>query len=144
MRLTTFTDYGVRAMMRLAGSPQRLFTIEEISLELGVSRNHLTKIIQNLAKGGYIQTLRGKGGGFRLAKDPAQITLGEIVRWLEPETAIVECFRKDGGSCTLTAQCRFKNRLHAAGQAFLEELDQATLKECAIPDWAFLPETGKK
>ena len=143
MRLTTFTDYGVRTMMRLAGAPDRLFTIEEISTELEVSRNHLTKIIQNWGKGGYIQTLRGKGGGFRLAKDPAQITLGEIVRWLEPDTAIVECFRKDGGRCTLTAQCRFKSRLRAAGNAFLAELDRATLKECAIPDWAFLPEAGE-
>lgn len=133
MHLTTFTDYGMRTMMRLAAAPDRLFTIEEISAELGVSRNHLTKIIHNLAKGGYIRTLRGKGGGFRLAKDPAQVTLGEIVRWLEPDTGIVECFRKDGGTCTLSSQCRFKGRLLAANRAFLHELDQATLKECAIP-----------
>lgn len=134
MRLTTFTDYGMRTMMRLAGAPERLFTIGDLSAELAVSSNHLTKIIQELAKGGYIQTQRGKGGGFRLAKDPAQITLGDIVRWLEPDTAIIECFRKDGGNCTLTARCRFKGRLHAASNAFLAELDKATLQECAIPD----------
>lgn len=132
MRLTTFTDYGMRVMMRLAGEPAVLFTIEDISSELGVSRNHLTKIIQNLAKGDYIHTQRGKGGGFRLAKDPAQLTLGEIVRWLEPDTAIVECFRKDGGCCSLAPQCRFKKQLRMANDAFLEKLDQVTLKDCAI------------
>lgn len=134
MHLTAFTDYGIRTMMRLAGEPERLFTIEEMAKDLQVSRNHLTKIIQTLSKGGFLKTVRGKGGGFCLEPDSLNVTLGDIVRWLEPGTAIVECFRADGGSCTLTSHCRFKGRLLAARKAFLHELDSLTIKECAVPE----------
>lgn len=133
MYLTAFTDYGIRTLMRLAGEPERLFTIEEMSTDLRVSRNHLTKVIQALAKGGYIETFRGKSGGFRLAHNAGKTPIGNIVRWLEPGTAIVECFRADGGNCTLTPVCRFKHTLFDARKAFLSELDGITLEECAIP-----------
>lgn len=133
MHLTDFTDYGIRTMMRLAGEPERLFTIEEMSDDLQISRNHLTKVIQNLAKGRYVKTFRGKGGGFKLEPHALNIKLGEIVRWLEPNIAIVECFRTDGGNCVLTPQCRFKNLLLSARNAFLNELDVLTIGECAIP-----------
>lgn len=133
MHLTAFTDYGVRTLMLLAGAPERLFTIGEMSDKLKVSRNHLTKVIHALAKGGYIETFRGKGGGFRLAPSAGKTPVGKIVRWLEPETAVVECFRADGGTCTLTSACRFKNKIFAARKAFLRELDSMTLEECAIP-----------
>lgn len=133
MRLTVFTDYGIRILMRLAGEPERLFTIEEMSTDLQVSHNHLTKVIQSLAKAGYIKTFRGKGGGFQLAPDAGKTPIGNIVRWLEPDTAVVECFRADGGNCTLTSACRFKHKILAARKAFLSELDSMTLEECAIP-----------
>lgn len=133
MRLTAFTDYGIRILMRLAGEPERLFTIEEMSTDLQVSRNHLTKVVQSLARGGYIETFRGKGGGFQLAPGAGEMPIGKIVRWLEPDTAVVECFRADGGNCTLTSTCRFKHKILAARKAFLQELDSMTLEECAIP-----------
>ncbi len=133
MRLTVFTDFGLRALMRLAGEPDRSFSTSEIATEFGISRNHLTKVVRDLADGGFITTQRGAGGGFRLARSPQSITLGEVVRTLEQRHALVECFRDDGGACVLTPRCRLKPRLAAAREAFLHNLDTTTLAECAYP-----------
>jgi Rrf2 family nitric oxide-sensitive transcriptional repressor len=133
MRLTDFTDFGLRALMRLAGEPGRLFTTDELATELNVSRNHLTKIVSELARAGFILTQRGAGGGFRLARPAASITIGAVVRALEDRHALVECFRTDGGGCSLTPNCRLKSRLKAAEEAFLSELDKTALSECAYP-----------
>ena len=131
MRLTAFTDLGLRAMMRLAGDPGRSFTTGEIANEFAISRHHLTKIVRDLARAGYIATRRGVAGGFRLARPADAITLGEIVRTLEAGEALVECFRQDGGACVLTPRCRLKRRLAIAQEAFLRSLDATTLAECA-------------
>lgn len=131
MRLTSFTDFGLRALMRLAAEPGRVFTTEEIAGELKISRNHLMKVIQALAGAGILSTHRGAGGGFRLAQPPENIRLGAVVRLLESRQALVECFRADGGTCVLTPGCRLKGRLAAAREAFLDELDRTTLAECA-------------
>ena len=133
MRLTTFTDYGLRMLMRLAGAQDRLFTTDEIATELQISRNHLTKVVRDLSRAGYVRTQRVAGGGLRLQKPPQSVSLGEVVRLLERRHAIVECFRTDGGQCTLTPRCRLKSRLAAAREAFLQELDATTLAECAFP-----------
>ncbi len=133
MRLTSFTDFGLRALMRLASEPGRLFTTDEIAAEFAISRNHLTKVVRDLAHAGYVETQRGAGGGLRLAKPAETIALGEVVRRLEQRQALVECFRKDGGACTLTPRCRLKARLAAAREAFLRELDRTTLADCAYP-----------
>lgn len=134
MRLTTFTDFGLRALMRLAGEPDRLFSTNEIATEFNISRHHLIKVVQDLAEGGFVVTQRGAGGGFRLARPSQSITLGEIVRVLEQRHALVECFRGDGGQCVLKPRCRLKARLAAAREAFMRELDATTLAECAYPD----------
>jgi Rrf2 family transcriptional regulator, nitric oxide-sensitive transcriptional repressor len=133
MRLTLFTDFALRALMRLAGEPTRSFATSEIAAEFGISRNHLAKIVRNLADSGFVTTQRGAGGGFALARPPQAITLGAIVRALEDGQALVECFREDGGACVLTPRCRLKGRLAAAREAFLRELDATTLAECAYP-----------
>jgi Rrf2 family nitric oxide-sensitive transcriptional repressor len=133
MRLTSFTDFALRALMRLAGEPTRLFATNEIAAEFGISRNHLAKVVRDLADGGFISTQRGAGGGFSLARPPQSITLGEVVRALEARHALVECFREDGGNCALTPRCRLKRRLAAAREAFMRELDATTLAECSYP-----------
>ena len=133
MRLTMFTDFALRALMRLAGEPDRSFSTGEIAEEFDISRNHLAKVVRDLAERGFITTQRGVGGGFALARPPQAITLGEIVRALEGPSALVECFRQDGGGCALTPRCRLKSRLEAAREAFLRELDKTTLAECAYP-----------
>ena len=133
MRLTAFTDFALRALMRLAGEPERSFVTNEIATEFGISRNHLAKVVRDLADGGFIRTQRGVGGGFSLARPPQAITLGEVVRSLEARHALVECFRDDGGACVLTARCRLKSKLANAREAFMRELDGTTLAECAYP-----------
>ncbi|MGE5151673.1 MAG: RrF2 family transcriptional regulator [Rhodospirillaceae bacterium] len=133
MRLTAYTDFGLRALMRLAGEPERSFTTDEIANEFEISRHHLIKVVRGLAEAGYVTTQRGAAGGFRLARTPQSITLGQVVRDLEEEQPLVECFRADGGACVLTPRCRLKKRLASAQQAFLDELDATTLAECAYP-----------
>ncbi|MBS0540529.1 MAG: Rrf2 family transcriptional regulator [Proteobacteria bacterium] len=133
MRLTAFTDFGLRALMRLAAEPERSFTSDEIAGEFAISRHHLIKVVRGLADAGYVQTQRGAGGGFRLARPPEAIRLGEVVRDLEQDQPMVECFRADGGACVLTPACRLRKRLSAAREAFLASLDATTLAECAWP-----------
>ena len=132
MHLTMFTDFALRTLMRLAGEPKRSFATAEIAAEFGISRNHLAKVIRDLAGSGFITTQRGVGGGFALARPAQSVTLGEVVRALEEEP-LVECFRADGGCCLLTARCRLKAKLAVAREAFLRELDTTTLAECAYP-----------
>jgi Rrf2 family nitric oxide-sensitive transcriptional repressor len=133
MRLTFFTDFGLRALMRLAGEPNRSFSTNEIATEFGISRNHLTKVVRDLSEAGFVTTQRGVGGGFRLARPAQSITIGQVVRTLEERHALVECFRDDGGACVLTPRCRLKSRLAKAREAFMRELDATTLAECAYP-----------
>jgi len=133
MRLTSFTDYGLRALMRLAGEPDRPFSTEEIAREFQLSRHHLIKIVAKLAQAGIVSTQRGVGGGFRLARAPQKILLGEIVRVLEADQVLVECFAMDGGDCMLLPGCRLRKKLAGARAAFYRELDGTSLAECAYP-----------
>ena len=134
MRLTAFTDFGLRVLMRLAGEPGRAFTTAEIADEFALSRHHLTKVVGELAAAGYLETRRGAAGGFKLARPARDITLGEVVRALERNQPLVECFRSDGGACVLLPHCRLKRRLAAAREAFLKELERTSLADCAWPD----------
>ncbi|WP_193175286.1 Rrf2 family transcriptional regulator [Oricola nitratireducens] len=133
MRLTSFTDYGLRMLMRMASAPDRAFSTAELAEEFGLSRNHLTKIMQRLAQGGIVATRRGGGGGATLARPPQVVSLGAVVRLLEEGQALVECFGADGGDCTITGCCRLKARLRSAEAAFLASLDRATLADIALP-----------
>lgn len=132
MRLTSFTDYGLRMLMRMAGAPDEGFSTAELAEEFGLSRHHLTKIIQKLAKAGYVTTRRGSGGGATLARPAAEIRLGEIIRLLEEGQPLVECFASNGGDCTIDGRCRLKARLRSAEAAFLADLDRSTLADIAL------------
>lgn len=131
MRLTSFTDFALRALMRAAGEPGRTFSTEDIAREFAISRNHLTKAVRDLAQAGFVETRRGGGGGFRLARPAESITIGAVVRALEARHALVECFRPDGGACVLSPTCRLAARLDRAREAFLADLDGVTLAEMA-------------
>lgn len=133
MRLTSFTDYGLRMLMRLASEPERAFSTAELADEFNLSRNHLAKIVQQLARGGIVETRRGGGGGAVLRQDPANIRLGDVVRLLEQGQALVECFGIDGGECTLGGCCRLKSRLRQAEARFLDDLNRSTLADIALP-----------
>jgi Rrf2 family nitric oxide-sensitive transcriptional repressor len=133
MRLTAFTDYGLRMLMRMASAPERAFSTADLAVELGLSRHHLSKIMQQLAQGGFVETRRGAGGGAVLARSAEEIRLGAVVRLLEEGRTLVDCFAPGGGDCSLTGQCRLKARLRQAEARFLDELDRSTLASIALP-----------
>lgn len=133
MRLTSFTDYGLRMLMRMASDPERAFTTAEFADEFRIPRNHLAKIMQRLSRAGLIETRRGGGGGAVLATEPAGIRLGAVVRLLEEGQPLVECFAVGGGDCSIDGRCRLKARLRHAEAAFLADLDRSTLADIALP-----------
>ena len=132
MRLAAFTDYGLRMLMRLAGTPDEPLTTACIAEEFQISYNHLTKVVLDLSRGDFATTQRGAGGGIRLARPADAITLGEVVRRLEDRYDMVECFWADGGASLLNPFRRLKPQLAAAREAFVAELDKT-----AIADWAY-------
>lgn len=96
----------------------------------GISRTHIVKVVQALAAAGFVRTTAGRGGGVVLARPPAEIVIGEVVRELEPSLALVECLREDGGDCRVSSACSLSKPLLAARRAFLEALDAYTLADC--------------
>jgi len=132
MRLTTFTDYGLRMLMRMAGDPARAFSTAELANQLELSRNHLAKIMQHLARAGFIDTRRGGGGGAVLARAAAEIRLGDLVRQLEDGQPLVDCFAPNGTGCSIDGRCRLKARLRSAETAFLDDLNRSTLADIAL------------
>ncbi len=133
MRLTSFTDYGLRALMRIASDPERGFSTAELADEFDISRNHLAKIVQHLSEAGIVATRRGAGGGVTLAKPADSIKLGDVIRSLEEGQALVDCFMPGGGTCTIRNCCRLKARLRDAEKVFIERLNGSTLADIALP-----------
>ncbi|HIF9252241.1 TPA: nitric oxide-sensing transcriptional repressor NsrR [Photobacterium damselae] len=124
MQLTSFTDYGLRALIYLATLPQgELTSISKVTETYNVSRNHMVKIINKLGQLGYVETVRGKNGGIRLGMAAESIVLGDVVRAIEP-LQIVNCSDE---FCHITPACRLKNVLSDARAVFLAELDKHTL-----------------
>ena len=129
MKLTSYSDYSLRVLIYLATQDSsKLANIKEISEVYNLSKNHLMKIVHNLGKLGYIETIRGRNGGFRLAKPPEEINVGELVRRTEEDFYIVECF-KDHGNCVISPVCSLKFVLNQALDAFLSVLDQYTIAD---------------
>ncbi len=128
MRLTSMTDYALRLLMYLAQQPDRLCTIAEIATVHGISEAHLMKITHQLALAGWIETVRGKGGGMRLAAVPEAINLGKVVRSMESDFQLVECFGP-GNECTITRGCRLASVMSGALQEFMAHLDGHTLAD---------------
>lgn len=126
MRLTTFTDYCLRVLIYVGIESDRRVTIDEIAKCYGISRNHLMKVVFRLGQLGYLETVRGKGGGFRLKVDPADINIGRLVRETEEDLQLVECFG-EGSLCAIEPACVLRNTLGKALGAFLAVLDETTL-----------------
>jgi Rrf2 family nitric oxide-sensitive transcriptional repressor len=132
MRLLASTDFALRVLMTLGQrSSGETVNVETLAKTLGgLSRNHLHKIVQDLAALGIVRTLRGAGGGVILAKAPREVRVGALIRTLESDQALVECFRADHGDCTLEPACRLRSMLWKAREQFYETLDGYTLADC--------------
>lgn len=129
MRLSEYTDYTLRVLMYCARHRQRLVTISELAEQHGLSKGHLMKVVNDLARQGLIETTRGRGGGLRLSKEPETIRVGDVVRASETDFRLVECFDPRTNVCTLTPSCHLKHLFNAALQAYFRELDGATLAD---------------
>jgi Rrf2 family nitric oxide-sensitive transcriptional repressor len=127
MRLTVHTDYALRMLMYLAVKQDGLATISEIAARYGISKNHLMKVAYRLGTAGYIDTVRGRGGGLRLARPATAIGLGDIVRQTEPDMALVPCFKPVEANCAILPSCALRGALGRAGVAFLGVLDEYSL-----------------
>lgn len=140
MRLTAYTDFSLRVLTYLGLRGDRLATIHEIATAYGVSQNHLMKVVHQLGRAGFVETVRGRGGGIRLARAPGAIRVGDVIRRMEDDFQIVACFAgNDGGSrgggCVIAPDCRLAGALDEALHAFLGVLDRYTLADLlATPD----------
>jgi len=132
MRLTFSTDYALRLLMLVGLEPDRLVTIEEVADRFDISKNHLMKVAYQLGQAEYLETVRGRNGGLRLGKAPDQIVVGEVVRTMEPDFAVVEC-ENPTGYCRIAPCCALRSAMREAVQAFLEKLDQYTLEDLLRP-----------
>ena len=126
MQLNKFTDYGLRILMYVAQPQENPYTISELSQRLEISENHAIKIVHFMAKQSWLITSRGKGGGVRLNTITLSLKLGEIVKTLEGNSTIVECYNPP---CILVKNCGLKNLLAQALTAFYESLNQYTLAD---------------
>jgi Rrf2 family nitric oxide-sensitive transcriptional repressor len=133
MRLTSFTDYTLRSLMVLGMHRDRLVTIQDIADLHGISKNHLTKVIHQLGASGLVETIRGRNGGLRLNREPAEINIGDVVRDSESDFHIAECFGSEPGQCAFLGNCALRGKLGAATEAFLKVLDGVTLADIIPP-----------
>jgi Rrf2 family transcriptional regulator, nitric oxide-sensitive transcriptional repressor len=129
MRLTQFTDYALRTLIYAGVNDARLVPVAEIAESYGISYHHLVKVAALLAELGFVESVRGRNGGIRLARPPAEINIGDVVRRTEPDFHIVECFDGSRDTCPITPACMLKNVLQSATESFLATLDGYTLAD---------------
>lgn len=131
MRLTLHTDYALRALIYLAVSEEGAVTAGAIAEAYGISRNHLVKVLQSLRDLGFLETVRGRGGGVRLARKAAEIGVGEVVRKTEDLRDHIECFKPETNTCPLINACELQRGLGEALEAYLAVLDRYTIADVA-------------
>jgi Rrf2 family transcriptional regulator, nitric oxide-sensitive transcriptional repressor len=134
MQLTLFTDYSLRVLVFLGAHPDRLCTVSETAEAYGISSNHLMKVVNRLSSGGYIETVRGKGGGMRLSRAAKMINIGDVVRHMEERFDIVECFNEKHQDCPLLPACTLRSILTDAHRNFMATLDRHTLQD-VLGNW---------
>lgn len=138
MQLTIYTDYSLRVLLFLARNPDLTSTITEVANFYKISRNHLVKVVYQLAQLGYIKSLRGKNGGILLAKPANQINIAEVVKKTEKTFNLVECFDEVRNRCAITGYCKLKGILAQALDAYLAVLEKYTLADACDERLTFL------
>lgn len=129
VRLTFHTDYALRLLMLLALEPDELHTIARVAHRYGISRNHLMKVAQTLVQSGFLESVRGRGGGLKLAKPAHRINLGAVIRSTEDSFALVECFDRETNTCVISPVCCLRGPLEEALSAFMAVLDRYTVAD---------------
>jgi Rrf2 family nitric oxide-sensitive transcriptional repressor len=129
MQLTLHADYSLRVLLYLGSHPDRIVSTQEISKAYGISKHHLVRVVQRLSEAGYVTITPGRYGGVTLARDPAGIRIGDVVRATETNLALVECFDMKTNTCVIANVCGLKGVLQEAVQGFLSVLDQYTLAD---------------
>ncbi|MGK7866229.1 RrF2 family transcriptional regulator [Falsiroseomonas sp. E2-1-a20] len=138
MRLTQYSNFALRTLQLLALRAPEIVTVDEVARAHRISKAHLVKVAGELARRGYIETLRGRRGGMRLARPAEQITVGEIIRWTEAPLELVECFNAATNTCPLLGVCHLSRGLQRALRAFLSVLDDLTIADIALNRAALL------
>jgi Rrf2 family nitric oxide-sensitive transcriptional repressor len=133
MRLTEHTDYALRVLMYLGSNGGRLATTREVAELHGISHHHLTKVVNQLGHAGFVETVRGRSGGIRLARAPADIMVGDVVRHTEPDFHVVACLDGRARACPLAPACVLKGALCRATACFLDTLDGVPLSSLIEP-----------
>ncbi len=132
MHLTMHTDYALRMLIHLGVNNNRLVTVSETANAYNISKNHMMKVAHRLCVEGYVVTSRGNGGGLRLAKHPSEINIGDVVRKIEGDFALVGCFQPCGPGCVITSACLLRSALRKALEAFFHILDNYTLDDLLV------------
>jgi Rrf2 family nitric oxide-sensitive transcriptional repressor len=129
MQLSLRADYSLRTLIYLATHPERIVPTKEISDAYGISKHHLVRIVENLARHDYVKIHAGRSGGLSLNRETSQIRLGEVVRVAEPNMQLVECFDPSTNTCKIAPACGLKQMFSEALEAFLTSLNQHTLAD---------------
>lgn len=129
MRLTLFTDYSLRTLMYLSQHQNRVCTAREIAEKYDISLNHIVKVVHKLSQLGFIDSMKGKNGGIRLNREPAKINLWHLIKGLEPDFSVVECFNTSSNTCRIVLACGLRNIFQEAMQAFADTLAKYSLAD---------------
>lgn len=129
MRITKHTDYALRVLIFLAVNPEQRLATQSIADAFGISSNHLQKVVRALGQLGHVTLHRGASGGIELNAQPADISIGSVVRELEGREGLIECFQEETNTCIISPVCDLKGALHEALEAFYSSLDSTTLED---------------
>nr|WP_245185613.1 Rrf2 family transcriptional regulator [Falsiroseomonas frigidaquae] len=136
--MTQYSNYALRTLQFAAVRAPAIVTVEDVARAHGISKAHLVKVAAELARRGYVESIRGRNGGMRLARPAEQITVGEVVRWTEAPLELVECFNPETNTCPLLGACHLSRGLQRALRAFLSVLDDLTIADIAYNRAALL------
>ena len=129
MKLTSYTNYALRSLQLAAIKSPDLVRVDDVAKIHNLSRPHIMKVVHELGKAGYLETVRGRGGGFRLARSPGTIIVGDVVRITEGPLDVVECFNPEKNTCPLIGICILSRKMQEATAAFMAVLDNLTIAD---------------
>lgn len=129
MKLTSYTNYALRTLQLASLKAPDLVRVEDVAKVHDLSRPHIVKVVHELGRAGYLETVRGRGGGFRLGRAPKDIVVGDVVRLTEGPLELVECFNPDNNTCPLIGICKLSRKIQEATRAFMAVLDDLTIAD---------------